>query len=197
MLIELARSFADDPGVAVVVTSEGEGADRLREVKDADGLDGLVVLPYQQFADLPDVLGTATVTLALLDADAGRCSVPSKILSYLCAGRPVVAAMPLDNLGSETVRRAGAGIVVGPTDRAGFVAAAHRLRDDAAEATAMGRAARVYAETTFEPSAVRTRFLSAIGLTPGAEVRPGAPTVPGPPPTGTRIHDRRPEWWRR
>ena len=45
------------------------------------------------------MLAAADVLLVLLDASARTFSVPSKVLMYLCAGRPILGgAMPLDNL---------------------------------------------------------------------------------------------------
>ena len=118
-LSETARSVGEQADVVVV--GFGVGADRL--AKQSAGLDNLTVLPLQPFAEFPQVLASADILVAVIEADAGTFSVPSKVLSYLCAGRPIVLASPADNLAARILTESGAGVVVGPNDQAGFVAA--------------------------------------------------------------------------
>ena len=70
----------------------------------------------------------------ILDADAGAFCVPSKVLSYMCAGRAVLGAMPRQNLAARVVVDQNAGRVVEPDDVAGFRAAAIELARFAAAA---------------------------------------------------------------
>jgi hypothetical protein len=67
------------------------------------------VLDYQPYGQLAEVLATADVLVALLESSAGIFSVPSKVLAYLCAARPLLASMPKENLAARTIERAGAG----------------------------------------------------------------------------------------
>ena len=48
----------------------------------------LTLLPFQPYADLPDVLGSGDILVVLLEQDAGEFSVPSKTLSYLAPVDP-------------------------------------------------------------------------------------------------------------
>jgi len=107
---------------------------------------------------LPEVLGSADVVIALLEEDAGRFSVPSKVLSYLCAHRPIILSAPRENLAARILADAGAGVVVEAGDATGLVAAARRLHDDDELRTAMGISGRTYAETNFDVTAVAARF---------------------------------------
>jgi glycosyltransferase involved in cell wall biosynthesis len=84
--------------------------------------------------------------------------VPSKVLNYLCAGRPILALLPLDNAVAETVESAGAGLVVAPGDYDDASASLNRLLSDPSEREKMGAAARDYAERTFDVRAVGERF---------------------------------------
>ena len=142
----------------VVLVSAGVGADALAADVAAGMLPRLRALPLQPFEVFDLVLGSADVLLAVIERDAGAFSVPSKILSYLCAGRPVVLAAPADNLAAQIVRATGAGRVVEPEDVAGFIAAALAYRDDPLAAKAAGAAGRAYAEANFELSSVADRF---------------------------------------
>jgi colanic acid biosynthesis glycosyl transferase WcaI len=158
LLAALARQFANDPAVAVVVNSEGLGADFLRAEQAKGGLDNLQVHPFQPFERLSEVLGAADVLVTILEPEAGVFSVPSKTLSYLCGGKAILGAMPRENLASRIVMEHAAGRVVEPDDLEGFLAAAATLRADATTREAMGRAARAYAETTFALETITDRF---------------------------------------
>ncbi len=151
-----------NPDADVVVVSEGSGADYLRQIGTDRPLPNLRVLPFQPWEALPDVLATADALVVLLEPDAGTFSVPSKILTYLCAGRPILASMPPSNLGARTIETAGAGIVVPPADHEQFSRAASRLRRDAEELERMGRAGRAYADKSFDIVAITDRFEQVI-----------------------------------
>jgi colanic acid biosynthesis glycosyl transferase WcaI len=152
-LAEAVRGHAE-----VVVVSQGPGADYLRAQRETRALANLHVQGYEPFDRLPDVMGAADVLLAVLEPDAGAFSVPSKVLSYLCAGRPLLLAVPPENLAARLVAREGAGVVVAPDDVEGFVAGGRRLLADVVARGAMAANARAYAERAFDIAAITDRF---------------------------------------
>ena len=158
LLVALARHLKGRVDAAVVVISEGRGADVLAAYKNDEGLDALRVLPFQPYDEMPDVLATGDVMLAVLGADAGVFPVPSKVLSYLCAGRPVLGAMPAENLAARMVRDNGLGVVVAPDDARGFLAAADRLLADEAERARLGANAAAYAASHFDMGRIGDEF---------------------------------------
>ena len=167
---DLLYQLAENAGEAeVIVVSRGLGASRLEELQRSRRLPNLRILPFQPYEDLPDMLAAADVLLVLLDASAGTFSVPSKVLTYLCAGRPILGAMPLDNLATRTILEAGAGIVTEPSDTDAFLAAAGQLRADNAGRCEFGRRARRFAESKFDGAAIAEKFDDVIvrALEPG------------------------------
>lgn len=163
LLAALAQALARFPAARVMVASQGLGADYLARQKQERGLDRLTLLPFQPYEALPDMLGAGDVAIALLEPEAGVFSVPSKVLSYFSAGRPILAAMPRQNLAARLIEREQAGLVTGPDDIEGFVAAALKLLtgDDLA---AMGQNGRSYAERAFAIGPIADRFEQVIGL---------------------------------
>lgn len=158
MLVALAQAYVDDTQVRIVVVSEGLGADWLREEKARLKLDNLVLLNYQPFADLPQVFAAADVLVAVLEPDAGVFSVPSKVLSYLCAQRPLLLAVPEENLAARIVQQNEAGLVVAPDDVDGFLAQAGKLYEDVALRERLGRNGRLYAESHFDIQTIAAKF---------------------------------------
>ena len=120
--VALAQRFRSRPDVRVVIVSSGQASDAIRQKAMADDLSNLIVLPFQPYADVPMVLASAAVLIAPLDASASTFCVPSKVLSYLCAGRPTVIAIDESNSAAHMIRRAGAGSVIPPGQTSAFVA---------------------------------------------------------------------------
>jgi colanic acid biosynthesis glycosyl transferase WcaI len=148
------------PGCRVVVVSQGRGREWLES--EAATAPGLMLLDYQPYEQLPDMLASADVLLVVLESDASRYSVPSKVLNYLCAGRPVLALLPSDNAVADMLVAADAGVVVNPTDADATAAAVTKLLGDAAARTRMGAAARRYAEETFNVAWIGDLFESVL-----------------------------------
>ena len=96
--------------------------------------------------------------MAIIEKDAGNFSVPSKILSYLCAGRAIVLAAPRGNLAAEIIRSTGSGIVVDSNDSVGFVKAVRQILEDKDLRKSMGKAGRKYAEENFGIDLVTDKF---------------------------------------
>lgn len=164
LLLELAR-WAGRHDAVLVVVSEGPGADWLAE--HGAGETALRLLPYQPYERLPEVLASADVLVAILEPEAGAFSVPSKVLSYLCAGRPLLVAVPEDNLAARIVERSGAGVVVPPTDLSSFLEAAAALLSDPERRGELGRRGRAYAEATFDLEEISARFEQLLRKTAG------------------------------
>jgi glycosyltransferase involved in cell wall biosynthesis len=158
LLLELARMLDRDSSGELLVVSEGAGVEWLAEKAAGEGLRSLRCLGFQPFDMLPDVLGSADVLVAILEPDAGVFSVPSKVLSYFCAGRPVLLAVPRENLAAKIVGESGSGLVVEPSNLPGFCDAAQKLIDSPELRATCGQAARRYAETHFDIRSIGDRF---------------------------------------
>ena len=153
LLVDLAKAGAGI-GLHVVVVSQGAAAPWLNE----QSINNLIVLPFQPIERYPEVLGTGDVMLAMIGEEAAGFSIPSKILSYLAAGKPVVAAIKSDNDAAVTVERADAGVIVAPGDYSGFVRSVFGLVQDAEKCATYARNARQYAEREFAIDQIAGRF---------------------------------------
>jgi colanic acid biosynthesis glycosyl transferase WcaI len=161
-ILQLAHALRARPNTVVVVTSEGPSAAWLQSQARAMQLQNLRVFPFQPFELYPEVLGSADVLIAILEPDAGQFSVPSKILSYLCAERAIVLSAPPENRAFRTIRDSQGGIAVPADNQDGFIAAVRSFLDDP---DARGRAAisgRRYAERTFDIGRIGDCFESIL-----------------------------------
>lgn len=177
MLLQLlAEHIRGVPDVRVVVASEGSGIEILRSAIDADPslAENLILLPFCAAQDLPEMLATSDVLVALLEPTADRFSVPSKILAYMAAGRPVLALVPPSNHSGQLVVRNHAGVAVNPLDHVALTDACDSMLDDAAIRKEYGANARRYAERAFDRAAIGDRIselLHSVCGTTAAAVR--------------------------
>lgn len=154
LLLALAESI--DPPDELIVIANGVGMDWLREQKLSKPT--LRCLPLQPIEVFEEVLASSDVLVAVIEEDAGRFSVPSKVLSYLCAGRPIALAAPADNLAARIVRETNAGLISEPQDINAFVESVHSYLGSPTDRRASGTAGRSYAEQTFQIQKVAGAF---------------------------------------
>lgn len=157
-LAALAEAFRDDPDVRVVVTSQGLGRAYLEQAKARRRIGNLVLLDYQPYEDLPEVLAAADVAVVLLEPFAGGLSVPSKVYSYFCAQRAILGAIPAANLARRLIEDQGAGLCVDPTDVDAFIAAARSLRRDEGFRADCARRQAEHARHAFDIDRIGRRF---------------------------------------
>lgn len=164
VLAKAAQLFQDQgrEDVRIVVATQGLGADFLKADIRRRGLRNLVVLPWQPYERLAEMLSSAEVLTAIIEPDASLFSVPSKILSCFCVGRPLVASLPTGNLAARTIEAARAGFVVPPGDDAAFISHLEKLLGDADLRARLGAAGRAYAEEKFDIARIAKRFLAIL-----------------------------------
>jgi glycosyltransferase involved in cell wall biosynthesis len=141
----------------LVVASEGEGAQDLAAA--AAGRRDVRMVGYQPAERFSEVLSSADAVLALLEPEASRFSVPSKVLSYLSAGRPIVALVPAENQAAGDVRQAGGFVgtpdAVGARQAADWLAATYR---QSGRLATIGVESRALAEKRFDIGRIADEF---------------------------------------
>jgi putative colanic acid biosynthesis glycosyltransferase WcaI len=158
LLIQLAERLKDRSGALILVVSEGRGADEVAHQATSRGLVNLRVLPFQPYEHYSDVLASADVLLAMVSAQGSTLYVPSKVNSYLCAGRAIAIAAPWQNLAATTVQESQGGIIAPPDDAVAMADAVTALLADDGHRSEIAANARRYAERAFEISSIADRF---------------------------------------
>lgn len=171
---QLLVRLAQELDATVTIFSEGQVADDLRQQSSSLNLANLVIRPWVPFNDLPSVLASADILVALIEPEAGVFSVPSKVLTYMCVGRPILGSIPSNNLAARLISREQAGVVVPPNDADRFVAGARSLLEDTALREQMGRNGRAYAERSFDIGTLADRFEQVLGKARGRNARAAA-----------------------
>ena len=159
-VLDAAEQLRDVPGLRFVLVGSGSRSAWLAEQVEARGLTN-VLLPGR-FApqEMPAILAQAQALLvSLLDDPTMSLTVPSKLQSYLAAGKPILAA--LGGAGARVVAEAGAGLACAAADAAALARAARRLHAlPESERQRMGEAGRQYHDTHFAPEVLTPRLMT-------------------------------------
>lgn len=163
LLYQLADSLKDQSMVRVVVLAEGTGMQELKSLQAHRPLDNLILEGLQPSEDYVQALACGDILTALLEPGASTYSAPSKVLSYLCASRPILLAAPADNLSSEIVNQSDAGRTVNPEHPNEYEQAARELIAlSNLERGRLGANGRKYAEKHFNIEKLAKQFEAAI-----------------------------------
>jgi colanic acid biosynthesis glycosyl transferase WcaI len=135
-----------------VIVGEGEAKTRLERLVLEFGLaDCVRLLPLQPREDMAEMFASADVLLLNQVGNVKATVVPSKLLTYMAAGKPVLAAVHARSQGAEILKHAGGGVLAPPDDAPALAAAALALRArDRRELVELGRRNRRFAEVEFD-----------------------------------------------
>ena len=171
-VLDAAELLRDLTGLRFVLVGSGQRSGWLAEQVRTREL-GNVLLPGRYAPDqMPAILAQAQALLvSLVDDPAMALTVPSKVQSYLAAGKPVVAA--LRGEGASVVAEAGAGLACAPADAAALAQVVRQLHAlPESERLRMGDAGRAYHHAHYAPAVLTPRLVAhlhdAVGLAQGA-----------------------------
>src|SRR4029077_20466961 len=122
----------------------GEERSLIEEAIDQRGLKNLRLLPLQPAEGLAEMYSAADVLLLHQKAAVVDSVIPSKLLTYMAAGRAVLAAVSGKSETALYVQRANCGLVVHPENPEALVEAVLSLRRDPAVQSGLGANGRAY-----------------------------------------------------
>jgi len=144
--VEAGRLMGSTPELRLLII--GDGSQRSTIFEQARDVDSVAMLPPLSDEEYPLALAAADVLLVNERATVGDMSLPSKLTSYLAAGRPVLAAVSAGGATAAELKASdGAGLVVPPGDPIALAAAVLQLRDEPETRSRMAEAAVAYAES--------------------------------------------------
>ena len=110
-----------------VIAGDGAGRSLLEERKTRDGLTNVCLLPLQPSVQFKEMLFAADACLVTQQRGSGQFFFPSKLLTLLNYGRPVVAVADDSSELAIAAREADVGEVVGPGEAEGLARAIEKL----------------------------------------------------------------------
>ncbi|HEX6513922.1 MAG TPA: glycosyltransferase family 4 protein [Chloroflexota bacterium] len=166
VVLAAARRAGRESKVKWVLVGDGPDRRRLEAERDRARLHAAIALaPFQPVEKLAQTLSAADALLLTQLAGITSSALPSKLLMYMAAGRPVVASVSGDSESARLIRQADCGLVAPAEDPAGLLDAIERLRADPELGRRLGSNGRAFAERHFDRDkivAAQQRLLEAV-----------------------------------
>lgn len=124
----------------------------------AEGLPNVHFLPFQTREMLPAVQNCATLSMVSLLPGKGTFSVPSKVLGYMAAAKPVVASVDIHSETGRLVQQAECGVVVEPGNPQALLKAAEQLLFERQSTSHLGEKGRQFLERRYSRTQVCAQY---------------------------------------
>jgi colanic acid biosynthesis glycosyl transferase WcaI len=168
-VVNAAAELADEK-VVIALIGDGNNRAALEERVGRLGLKNLRFFPIQ--ADLPATLAAADVLVLAQRGKVVDSVAPSKLLSYMAAGKPIVASVHQLSEAGRMIRGAQCGVVVPPEDPAALAAALLELHRRPDNGQHFGEAARRHVADYHQRATVLGRW-SQLAASQAASRRSG------------------------
>jgi len=112
IVLEAAKELKNFRDIVFLIVGNGIKFDEARKLASEWNLTNILFLPLVPREEYPLVLHSSDVSLATLTKELKTPPVPSKILSIMSAGIPVIGAMNLDGDAPRLIERAKAGYAI-------------------------------------------------------------------------------------
>ncbi len=162
IVVETARILKSYPDILFLMVGEGFAKDKIEAQVKRTALTNIKFIPFQPRERLSEVQATADVSLVTLAPGRGKTSVPSKVLGYMAAARPVIASVDADCDTAELIRAASCGLVTPPDDARLLAQAILSLFNNPVLQKEMGERGQEYFEDYLERRAVMTKYIALV-----------------------------------
>jgi len=143
-LLRSARILKDKKEIAFLLVGDGVEKPKLQKLAQENQLNNVFFLPMQPKVKYPEVLSASDLCLATLRREVRTPVVPSKILSIMAAGRPILASLPLNGDAPRLLAEAQCGMAITPGDPEAMAQAIIQLYHDPELREKMGQRGRRY-----------------------------------------------------
>ena len=159
MYVEVAARLATlgRQDIVIVIIGDGSMRNRLEELIRQKGLKNIRLIFPLISSEVPAVQAAADVLLLALSGNTTQNAAPSKQISYMFSGRPIVASISKESNASALIRRARCGFVLPPDDGDAVTSLLCQLSENRVELETLGRNGKSYAIENFSRTHVLPR----------------------------------------
>ena len=157
-VVRAAELSKNDPKLVWLLVGQGEERPVLENEISRRKLTNIRILPFQPRESLSEMYSAADVLLLNQRATVKDTVIPSKLLTYMAAGRVLVAAVSDESEAARQIGRAKCGLLVPAEDPEALVAAALKLRRDPTLRREFGASGRAYVEEHFTKQKVLQEY---------------------------------------
>ncbi len=157
-VLDAAANLRDYRDIVFLIVGNGTAKAGLEQRAVELQLENVRFLPFQPKEDLSAMMATADVSLVPLKSSISANSVPSKVLTIMASGRPVLASIDADSDVTLLLNEARCGLAVTPDDPKALSEAILQLYAKPERRVEMGRNGRDYVEKHFTPKTIAAQY---------------------------------------
>jgi colanic acid biosynthesis glycosyl transferase WcaI len=168
-VIDAAKQLENDQKIVFYIV--GDGLEKPRLMARAEGMKNVRFLPMLQKDEYVELLHASDICLATLRKEVKTPVVPSKIMSIMAAGRPLIAGLPLHGDAPKIVEAARCGVCIEPENAAALAGAVRKIHADPRLANEFCVNGRTYVERYYSLEVCTTLFEQVFERTLNEEER--------------------------
>lgn len=157
-VVRAAERSKDVTDLVWLLVGQGEERPLIEEAISQHKLKNIRLLPLQPVEGLAEMYSSADVLLLNQKAAVADSVIPSKLLTYMAAGRVVLATVSDKSESARYVKQAQCGLIVPPEDPKALMEAALSLRADPALRERLGANGRAYVQQHFTKDKVLQEY---------------------------------------
>jgi len=150
------------PDIEFVLIGDGSQKQELVDIAQHSQLGNVRFLPLLPQEQVPTMMASADILLLNQHPDMVEAVIPSKLISYMAAARPIVIAAHPDSEASRQVRAADCGLCVAANEPEALANAVVRLARDSTARRVLGQHGRAFVEKNFAHDTLLSRYEQAL-----------------------------------
>lgn len=155
ILVDIASFFQKThQDILFLLVGQGQGFNELKEIVKHSKLSNVLLKSFVPRDRLSELQALADISIVLTKKGFGLTSVPSKVLGYMAAARPVLAAIDKDSDTAYLIKNADAGVIVQAENSQEIIEKINYLHKNIDLLEKWGSNARKYIINQLSPSTV-------------------------------------------
>jgi len=150
VVLDAAAEARDKRRVKFLLVGDGAARPTLEKQAKRRSLENVCFVPTQPKAMFLELLAATDLALITQQRSVADIVFPSKTITLLAAGRPVVASVNAESEVARVINASGAGVVVPPEDSRALLQAISELQCNSYRRKMCGLNGRAYAQDTWE-----------------------------------------------
>jgi glycosyltransferase involved in cell wall biosynthesis len=170
-VLDAAGSLSDDSHVQITLVGQGPQMADLNSEIARKNLLRIRLLSLLPAGEVAAMLTAADALLVSQRAEVVDSVLPSKALSYMASGRPIIAAVDQRSATAGLIRAANCGLVVAPEDSGALLGGIETLQRNPRISREMGANGRRYVAKRFAKVTVMREWDALLaGMVPGVHI---------------------------
>lgn len=158
VIVEAAQLLEKQEDIHFAIVGDGAAKPTIQKLVQQKGLKNISMHPLCGREEFPDMLASVNLLLAPQRKEVTDIVVPSKLISYLCSGTPIIATADPDSESARILQGNKVGYVLPPEDAQTLASKILEVRDSPVESLALAKQGVAFVSEEFSNEHVRDKY---------------------------------------